>query len=127
MPVEVAAAQRRREQDARVAVAIVELDRDDQLLPGECLRLREFGSAAVGEREAPGAARTAQRDAIRVGEGEQETGVRRSVRGGRTGGELSLEIARQAAYAPQRLALGAKEARRRTAACNWTLVRCWGR
>ncbi len=75
MPFEVRPGERRGDQDARVALAIVEVDRDDEVLPAETLRVGEVGAAAVGKRVARIAARTALADSVGISEGEQHAGV----------------------------------------------------
>src|ERR1700758_2407977 len=69
------ALERCRKQYACVALAIVEVDRDDELAPRERLSLRKSSAATVGECVAALAARPAQADAIGVRERQQKAGI----------------------------------------------------
>ena len=70
-----AALERRSEQNARVALAVIEVDRHDQLASCQRLRLRENRAAAVGEGVAPLAAGSAAADAVRIGECKQQSHI----------------------------------------------------
>src|SRR5205823_5506043 len=71
MLLEIAATERRGQQDARVALTIVEVDRDDELLTPEALRIGEVRAAPVRERVARVAARAPASDAIGIREREE--------------------------------------------------------
>ena len=72
MRLEVRARERRGEQDARLALGVIEVDRDDELGARERLRRRERRAAPAGERVAPLPAGAPAPDAVGIGEGEQQ-------------------------------------------------------
>ena len=72
---QVFARERRREQDPRVALAVVDVDRDDEFLACDRLRIRERRAAAVRELIAAAVSGPALRDPIRIREREQHAGL----------------------------------------------------
>ena len=70
---QIAPLERRGQKDPRIALAIVQVHRHDQLAPRQRLGGAELRAASVGEREAPVAARAGAADAVRVGKREQRT------------------------------------------------------
>ena len=98
---QVAPLQGRGEQDACVALAIIQVHRHDELLPRQPLGPREHRAAAVGENEAAHPARSLAADAVRVGERQQQARVTTRVGAAGAGGaagvvRLPFEIARDA-------------------------------
>ncbi len=71
------AVERGGEQDARLAIAVIEVERDDELAAGEPVGVREHRAAAVGEQVARRGAVAASADAVGVGAGEQACGADR--------------------------------------------------
>src|SRR6185369_1453995 len=96
--------ERRREQDPRIALAVVDVDRDDELLARDRFRIRERGAAAVRELIASAVAGPAFPDPVRIREREQQAGldVRISGVGIAGGAELVTERALEPAHALER-------------------------
>src|SRR6185312_16875599 len=95
---------------ARLALAVIEVDRHDELLARQRLALGECRAAAVGERVASLPARAAPADAVGVGEGEQHAGAQLRCRTRTLGAQRPLQIARRAARALEDGAVGAAAA-----------------
>ena len=72
---QVFARERRREQDPRVALAVVDVDHDDEFLACDRLRIRERRAASVRELIATAVSRPALRDPVRIREREQNAGL----------------------------------------------------
>ena len=72
---DVPSVERRGEQDARVALAIVEVDGDDEFFATQALRFGEMRAAAIRQRVAGFAAGAPAADAIGIGKGEQQARI----------------------------------------------------
>ena len=102
---QVRALQRRGEQDPRVALAVVDLDRDDEFLARDRLGTRERRAATVRELVAAVVARPALRDSIGIREREQHAGLDGQVAArGRGRAEIIEERALEPAHALERSA-----------------------
>ena len=71
------AIQRRCEQDARLAITIVEVECDDELAAAEPVDMRKSGAAAVRQQEARCVAGATAPDTIGIGAGQQTCGADR--------------------------------------------------
>ena len=102
-------------QDARIALAVIQVHRDDEFLAREPLRAREMRAAAVRQRVTTLPRRAAPADAVGIRERQQQPGRRRESRAGlaaAAGAPAAARSRARAARALERAALGPRAAPR---------------